>query len=158
MSSIYRNLIEAVDKGKKFKVDLINKSLWINRKQVIREGVRVDEGQDFIGVDDLRCTMGWEEPLNENPWGWVEFLYQEYKHSVPSEHSNKRSYFKAWTVDELTDDELAFNISRNFGDAMLSGYILLGSLQGWLKWEFGNYWFWQSERDEDLVVIKNWIE
>ena len=34
--SIYEDLLNAVDKGKKFKVDLINKSLWINKKQIRR--------------------------------------------------------------------------------------------------------------------------
>ena len=155
--SIYKDLMKAVYNGKKFKVDLINKSLWINRKQVVREGVRVDESQEFISPDDLCCVLG-ESSLGLNPWELVEMLYHEYKHSVPGEHSNKRSYFKALSVDELTDAELAFNMSRNFAQCLIEGYILLGALQGWLKWEFGSYWFYQSEQDEDLVVIKNWIE
>ena len=158
--SIYKDLIDAVDKGKKFKVDLINKSLWINRKKIIKEGVIVHEqskDKQLIAPDDLLCTMGWEGSLNENPWDWVEFLYQEFKHSVPREHSNKRSYFKALSVDELTDEELAFNIDRDFGDAILCGYILLASLNGWLEWIHGDYWFYQSKNDESLVVLRNFI-
>ena len=156
--SIYKDLIDAVDKGKKFKVDLINKSLWIDKKQIIMEGEIVDEKskeKEFIKPRDFDC-MGWTNDLNENPWDWVEFLYQEYKHSVPGEHSNKRSYFKALPVDELTDEELAFNIDRDFGQACLEGYILLASLQKWLTWPNENHWFWQGE-DENLIVIKNWI-
>ena len=158
--SIYKDLIDAVDKGKKFKVDLINKSLWIDKQQIIKEGEIVHEevkSKDLISPKDLFC-MGWVNPLNENVWDWVEFLYQEFKHSSPSENSNKRSYFKALSVDELTDEELAFNIDRDFGQACLEGYILLASLQGWLQWEHGSYWFWQSTQDENLIVIKNWIE
>ena len=158
--SIYKDLIDAVDNGKKFKVDLINKSLWINRKQVIKEGEIVneqDKSKDLICASDLHC-IGWVESLIENPWNWIEFLYQEYKHSVPSEHSNKRSYFKALSVDELTDDELAFNIDRDFGQCLIEGYILLASLQGILKWEFGSHWFYQSQEDEDLVVLRNFVE
>ena len=158
--SIYKDLIDAVDKGKKFKVDLIHKSLWINKQQIIKEGEIVheqDKSKDLISPKDLLC-MGWVNPLNENPWSWVEFLYQEFKHSAPSENSNKKSYFKALSVDELTDKELAFNIDRDFGQCLIEGYILLASLQGWLKWEHGSYWFWQSKTDENLIVIKNWIE
>lgn len=158
--SIYKDLIDAVDKGKKFKVDLINKSLWINKQQIIKEGEIVheqDKSKDLICPKDLVC-MGWENPLNENPWDWIEFLYQEFKHSAPSENSNKRSYFKALSVDELTDEELAYNIDRDFGQCLIEGYILLASMQGWLKWEFGNHWFWQSETDPDLVIIKNLVE
>lgn len=158
--SIYYDLIEAVDKGKKFKVDLINKSLWINKKQIIKEGEIVheqDHGKELIEPNDLNC-MGWVSTLDEYPWDWIEFLYDEYKHSVPRENSNKRSYFKALSVDELTDEELAFNIDRDFGQAMLEGYILLASLKGWLKWELETHWFWQSDKDDNLVIIRNWIE
>ena len=158
--SIYKDLIDAVDKGKKFTVDLINKSLWINKQQITKEGVIVneqDKGKDLISPKDLWDTMGWCNLLNEFHWDWIEFLYQEFKHSAPSENSNKRSYFKALSVDELTDEELAYNIDRDFGQACLEGYILLASMQGWLKWEFGNHWFWQGN-DDDLIIIRNWLE
>ena len=161
--SIYKDLIDAVDNGKKFKVDLINKSLWINRKQIIKEGVIVHEqskGKNLIEPDDLHdlhCTIGLEGSLNENPWSWIELLYKEFKYSVPKENSNKRSYFKALSVDELTEAELIFNINRDLGQALLEGYILLASLNDWLKWIHGDYWFYQSKNDENLVVLRNFI-
>ena len=157
--SIYKDLIDAVDNGKKFKVDLIHKSLWIDKKQIIKEGEIVnekDKSNDLISSKDLLC-MGWVNPLDENPWGWIEFLYQEFKHSSPSENSNKRSYFKALSVDELTDEELAYNIDRDFGQCLIEGYILLGSLKGWIKWDFGEHWFLQG-KDKDLIILRNWIE
>ena len=159
--SIYKDLIDAVDKGNKFKVDLVEKSLWINKKQIIKKGEIVDEqdkSKDLIEKWDLSLNYGGSLPLDENSWEVIEFLYQEFKHSVPKENSNKRSYFKALSVDDLTDDELAFNIDRDFGDAILSGYILFASLKGWLKWEHGDNWFWQSSEEENLILIKNWIE
>ena len=157
--SIYKDLIDAVDNGKKFKVDLINKSLWIDKQQIIKEGEIVheqDKSKDLISPRDV--VLGGMKPLNENTWNWIEFLYKEFKHSSPSENSNKRSYFKALSVDELTDEELAYNIDRDLGQCLIEGYILLGSLQGWIQWEFGSHWFWQSETDNDLVILKNWIE
>ena len=156
--SIYQDLLNAVEDGKKFKVDLVNKSLWIDRKLTIQEGVIIDEqnqSKELINRLDLKC-INWIYPLNEYPWKWVEFLYDTYKHSVPSEN-NQRSYFKALSVDELNDNELAYNAERNYMQAILEGYILLSSLQGWLKWEHGDHWFWKAE-DKDLVVLKNWIE
>jgi hypothetical protein len=159
--SIYRDLINAVGDGKKFKVDLIHKSLWIDKKQIIREGEIVyeqDKSKDLIKKWDLALDYGNTVPLDENHWNAIEFLYKEFKHSAPSEHSNKKSYFKALSVDELTDEELAYNIDRDFGQCLIEGYILLASLQGWLKWEHGDYWFWQSETDENLIVLRNWVE
>lgn len=157
--SIYAELLDAVHNGAKFKVDLINKSLWINKKQYIREGEIIYGSYYFIKEDDL-APYGWVDKLNEEPWGWIESLYYEYKHSVPSENSNKKSYFKALPVDELTDSELAYNMNRDFMKAVLEGYILLTSLIGWLKcdWRIGKHWFYQSTDDPDLVILRNWIE
>ena len=164
--SIYADLLNAVSKGKKFKIDLINKSLWIGKNQIIKDGEIVneqDKGKELIEVNDfveyknIFC-MGCENLINESPWEWIEFLYYEFKHSVPKENGNKRSHFKALSVDELTDSDLAFNESRDLLQARLEGYILLGSLNDWIKWEHGDNWFWQSKEDSDLVILRNWVE
>ena len=155
--SIYKDLLDAVYDGKKFKVDLVNKSLWINKRQIIKKGVIIDEqnkSEDLICSDDL--SEYWSQSLNGNTWKWIEFLYDTYKHSVPRENSNKTSYFKALSVNELNDGELAYNAERDYMQAILEGYILLGVLQGWITWEYGNHWFWQG-KDKDLVVLKDWI-
>ena len=152
--SIYTDLLDAVDNGKKFKVDLINKSLWINKKQIINER---DKSKELIEKWDLE-DFGFQYEIDKNPWKLIEFLYHEFKHSVPKENESKRSYFKALSVDELTDADLAFHEARDFSQAKLEGYILLGSLNGWIKWEYEDNWFWKSDEDENLVIIRNWIE
>lgn len=157
--SIYTEFLEAVDQGKQFKVDLINKSLWINKKQIIKEGEIIneqDKGKELISRWDLALNYG-SVPLDENPWELIEMLYKDYKRSVPRENSNKKSYFKALSVNELTDADLAYNYDRDFANAMLSGYILCGSIVGWIQWINGNHWFWKGN-DPELVVLKNWIE
>jgi hypothetical protein len=156
--SIYKDLLDAVDNGKKFKVDLVNKSLWINKKQIIKEGEIVhdeDKSKDLIKEWDLALNFG-SMPLDEYPFGVIEFLYNKYKHSAPREHSNKKSYFKALSVDELTDGDLAYGYDRDFAQAMLEGYILLGSIVGWIKWENDNHWFYQG-KDKELIILKEWI-
>lgn len=157
--SIYTDLLDAVENGKKFKVDLVNKSLWIDRRLTIEKGEIVheqDKSKDLIKECDLeshfKCMT-----LNEYPWDVIEVLYHKYKHSSPKEHSNKKSYFKALPVDELTDGDLAYGYDRNFSQAMLEGYILLSNLNGWLNWEFDDYWFWQNKNDKELVILKEWI-
>lgn len=162
--SIYSELLDAVDNGKKFKVDLIEKSLWIingkYRKQIIKEGEIVneqDKGKELIKTWDLALNYG-SMPLDENPWNVIEILYNDFRHSAPRENSNKKTYFKALPVEELTDADLACGYDRDFAQAMLEGYILLVSLAGWIQWEYGNHWFWQSEKNKDLVVLKSFIE
>ena len=156
--SIYKELLDAVDNGKKFKVDLVDKSLWINKRQIIKKGEIVndeDKGKDLIGRWDLALHFV-ELPLDESPWKVVEVLYHEYKYSTPNKHRNE-SYFKALPVEELTDADLAYGYDREFAQAMLEGYILLASLKGWIQFENENHWFWQSSSDKDLIILKEWI-
>ena len=157
--SIYTDLIDAVSSGKKFKVDLVNKSLWIDRKLTIKEGEIVneqDQGKELISQWDL--ALNYVIPLDQDVWKVIEILYHDFKHSVPSKNGMYKSYFKALQSEELTDTELAYNADRYSAQCMLEGYILLASLQGWLKWEHGTHWFWKSETDEELVVLRQWIE
>lgn len=156
--SIYTELLDAVDNGKKFKVDLVNKSLWIDRKQIIEKGEIVHDeykSKDLINECDLFLHFA-GSPLNEGTWSWIEFLYNEYKYSAPSKNSNKKSYFKALPVEELSDSDLAYGSDRDYSQAMLEGYILLGSIVGWIQWKNDNYWFWQGD-DKELIVLKEWI-
>ena len=155
--SIYKELLDAVDNGKKFKVDLVDKSLWINKRQIIKKGEIVHDeykGKDLIKRWDLAFNYTFS-PLDENPWNMIEVLYCDYKHSTPSKHSN-RSYFKALPVEELTDADLAYGYDREFAQCMLEGYILLAILKGWIQWENDNHWFWQSESDKDFIILKEW--
>ena len=159
--SIYTELLNAVNNGSKFRVDLIKKSLWINKRQIIMEEEIVneqDQGKELIEDHDLDEHVGYYAPLSKNPWTRISILYDKYKHSVPSKNGMKKCYFKALPVEELTDAELAYNADRNYCQAILEGYILLGSLAGWLKWEHETHWFWKSETDEELVVLKQWIK
>ena len=159
MNSIYQDLLNAVDKGKRFKVDLMEKSLWINKRQIIKKGEIVneqDKSKELIKVHDLALEYGCL-PLDTNPWEIIEVLYHDFKKSVPSEHCNRKSYFKALSVDELTDADLAYGYDRDYAQSKIEGYVLLASLVGWLKWEHGEHWFWQGS-EKELIVLRNWIE
>lgn len=158
MKSIYNDLLNAADQGKKFKVDLINKSLWINKKLVIKKGEiyhEEDKSKDLISPDDLANHFGSE--ISKEPWDLLEIIYDKFEKSVPSKHELK-SYFKAKSVDELTDADLAYNYDRNFAVAMLEGYILLAGLSGMLKWKNTKRWFWHSSSNKNFVILRNYIE
>jgi len=153
--SIYKDMIVAVANGKKFKVNLIDKSLCLDRRYIIKNGEKLVD-DSLIEPNDLDFT-DYNLKLNTESWEVVKYLYNCYKYSVPQENGNKKSYFKALSVDELTDYDLAYNSNRDYCQACLESYILLASLQGWLTWEYEDKWFWQSSDDKDLVVLKQWI-
>ena len=90
---------------------------------------------------------------SDNQMEIIEQLYANFKRSVPSAKYNGKSYFKALDVEELTDSDIAFNWDRSYAQAALEGYILLGGL----TWENDNHWFWQSQYDKDLIILKEWV-
>lgn len=155
--SIYKTLLLCADKGRSFKIDLNTKDLWIGKKHYIEKGVSKVE-DELINKDDLKNVFGVDIDLSIDTWNVIKYLYQEYKHSVPNSRWKDNAYFKALDVAELTDDELAFNISRKFGEAMLTGYILLGGLMDWIEWKNDNHWFYQDDEDEDLIILKQWVK
>jgi hypothetical protein len=145
--SIYSYLLDRVSQGAKFNINLVEKILKIDGKEIVLEGNLIDEdNMKFLCISDL------------SPWEQVEYLYKKYKRSVPSTHNNgNKPYFKADSIDDLTDDEIAFNGVRNWCQAVLEGFMLLAGLSGWLKFENENHWFWQSKVFPELVVLKEWI-
>ena len=139
---IYRDLLERVERGAKYRIDLVQKTLKIDGKDINLEGNLIDEND--VG--------------NGNPWDILETLYLSYKRSVPSErHNGNKPYFKADSVEDLTDDEIAFNEPRSLSQFALEAYVLFASISGKLKWQNESHWFWQSKHDVELIVLKEWI-
>ena len=140
---LYEKLLQKVEEGKSYYVDLKKKSLRIGHKYYIKDGeVLVDE--DLIES----C---------EEPWNMVSELYKNYKESVPSQRDKGSKYFKALTSEELNDGQMAFNEKRYLAQARLEGFILLASMKGVLQWENDEHWFWHDQNDKELVVLKEWL-
>ena len=156
--SVYRTLLEKAKEGGYWNISLQTKTLKIGLKEYVKGGdVFVDdkliENEDFekfnILVGDVE-HMSWKDVV------W--HLYNIYYYSVPSKNYKDNGYFKAIDESKLTDGERAFGTDRKLAQAMLEGYILLGGLADWIKWEEpDNHWFWQYENGSELVVLKNWI-
>lgn len=82
----------------------------------------------------------------------IEELYDIYKHSIPSEKTMHRtSRFKALPESELTDDDMLYGVSREQAERDLEN-----ALKGFVMPEDAGTYFWQSENDPDLVVLKSW--
>jgi len=146
MKNIYEETINAVSQGKKFYINLQNKTLKVNGEKIIKDGEYTGE----LGLE-----------IGENFLEEIEKLYERYKHSVPSETSEfkQRKYFKALKEDELADDDMLFGEGRDTAQVKLELYVLIAILSGSFKWtDSMGKWFWQSEKDKDLVILKSWVE
>ncbi len=147
MNNIYQNAIRAVEQGANFKVDFRSRSLRINGKPIIRDGVYEGEpGVPPCSVNDFLAK--------------VEELYHAYKHSVPSERSESKShhYFMALPESRLNDESMLYGQRREKAQIELELYVLCQILNG-LEWapETMGKWFWQSKTDKDLVILREWV-
>jgi hypothetical protein len=89
-------------------------------------------------------------------------LYRIYKYSLPSERSDakRKKYFKALSVDELTDEELIVGMPREKAQYMLEAFILCMIVDGCFVWneELHGKWFYQCPSDADLIILRSWVE
>lgn len=148
MNNIYQKTIQAVENGAKFKIDFQSRSLKLNNQYIIQNGKYEGElGIPACNEDEFFIT--------------IEELYHRYKHSIPSERSEGKSrlYFMALPESSLSDDDMMYGEHRDKAQIELELYVLCQILGGF-KWnpEKIGKWFWQSEADKDLVILRNWME
>lgn len=150
--TIYKELIKRVSEGETFYVNFKNRTLKIGKKFIIADGV-YDDSRELI-----TCSYDKLESL----LGIIDNLYCNYKYSLPSERSDskRRKYFKALSVNEMNDMQLIAGERREVAQARLEGFILCMILDGRLQWDEAKLgkWFYQSKTDQDLVVLRSWIE
>ena len=83
----------------------------------------------------------------------LEAAYAAYKHSVPSEKTmNRPSRFYALPESELSDDDMLYGMPREEAEAVLETALA--------DFDYPETagWFWQSQNDPDLVVLRSWVE
>ena len=145
---IYTEALEQVHNGERFYIDFVNRTMKIGRHKVIDCGV-YDETKSLYDnkPTDIMST--------------IAQLYKSYKYSTPSERSDskRRKYFKALSVEELTDEQMITGANREVAQFELEAFILCSIINGDFVWN-ENYgkWFFQHQSDRDLVILRSWIE
>jgi len=154
--SIYMELVERVKGGENFYVDFEKRTMKVGKDFLIKNG-EYDSSRELFGA------------LYDKPYSLyvalhtIRQLYNNYKYSLPSERSDskRKKYFKALSIEELTDEQLIRAERREVAQAALEGYILCSIIANHLTWDediMKGKWFYQSESDPDLVILRSWIE
>lgn len=152
--TIYEELIQRVREGESFYVDFETRTMKVGRDYLIKDG-KYDASRElyseYFSIPHLPGVLQ-----------MIRQLYELYKHSLPSERSDnkRRMYFKALSIDELTDEQLMFSEKRESSQAALEGFVLCMILLGALYWDNSimGKWFYQSKDDSDLVILRSWVE
>ena len=152
--TIYYELIRRVESGESFSIDFKNRNMKVGKQFLIKNG-KFDESKHLMVMD--KDLNGLNDILDH-----IEDIYQFYKFSIPSERNDRKQkkYFKALSVNELTDEQLMVAGRREVEQARLEGFILCTIVNGKFKWDEDKLgsWFWQSKNDPDLIILRNWIE
>lgn len=152
---IFVELVERVDNGEPFNIDLEKRTMKVGKEYLIKNG-EYDTSRDVLDMGhrdiySLRACLR-----------MIRGLYNAYKYSLPSERSDnkRRKYFKALPIEEIPDDKLLIAEKRETMQAALEGFILCAIITNQFKWneEIMGKWFYQSEKDPDLVLLRSWIE
>lgn len=150
--TIYEELIKRVSDGESFYINFKNRALKIGKEFIVADGLY--DGNRTLYTD---CELEVPDILS-----CIEVLYSNYKYSLPSERSDskRRQYFKALPIDKLTDKQIVAGEQREVARAKLEGFLLCMIVDGLFVWdddELGK-WFYQSNKDPDLVILRSWIE
>ena len=133
-----QELERKIEDGAKFRISFEKRCLYVNGKSV-----------DF--EQDIDKEFSFEE---------LENLYRRYKHSLPGERDQvKKSYFLALNEEDLSDEDVLYGERRQIAKFRLEYYVLCAIVSGALTWnEDWGKWFWQSENDKSLVILRQWVE
>jgi hypothetical protein len=150
--SIYLELLERVSNGESFHINFEKRNMKVGNDYLIKDG-EFDESKELVSSPyDMRIILN-----------MIGELYKIYKYSLPSERSDnkRRKYFKALPMEEITDEQLMVAERREISQAALEGFVLCMIVSEQLVWDeeiMNGKWFWQSEMDSDLVLLRSWVE
>lgn len=140
---LYDEIINSVSSGSVFNVDLKKKALQLDKNNVPLDNINVN----ISSSEDMLST--------------IHKLFERYKYSVPSERSEgkRRRYFKALKLSEIEYDDFMFGEGRDTAQIKLELYVLLSSIYYKNYWEeiFKEQFFYQSDKDKDLIILKDWV-
>ena len=126
-----KEFIEKVNDGEPYRINFEKREVRLN---------------GFLVDIDFELSDNVEEKLLE--------LFRNYKYSVPSRKSDSK-YFFGFDESKLSTKQLAENENRYIARAKLELFVLGLIINQ--KWDFGDKWYWQSQKDSKLVLFKKWF-
>lgn len=164
MENVYARMIRAINKGRYVGLNLLTRKIVI--KIDCYNYLDVNSNNAFMHFRKMLEELGVVVmPDKETQIAILEYLYDNYNNSYPSETDDKdwkNRYFKAKKAEELTDAQLATNPPRALAKVMLEGWIVLSCLFGTLSEDIlmdnEKHWFWQSKKYPEFVILKEWID
>lgn len=154
IDNIYIFTLASIQEGARVRINIHDKSLTV-------------DGQELICQGKPLYPIGLEKMPASKALCRLEKAYEDYKYSLPGFESagGKASFqskclFKALVADKIPDGYILSGVMRREARLSLELLFLVLIVNGSLSTEeppFADKWFWQSEKDRDLVILKEWI-
>ena len=150
MDNIYKYTMDAAEEERKVRIDIIGRTLTVDNNIIIDKGIYRGE----LGLPVVATKVALE---------MIEDAYIKYKSSMPNEETNitcRSSLFKALPSQKLSDEDLISSEYRSIAKIRLELTVLIMILNKSIDWDseqLAGKWFWQSSKEKNLVLLKEWI-
>lgn len=142
--------MDAAEEERKVRIEIIGRTLTVDNNIIIDKGIYRGE----LGLPVVATKVALE---------MIEDAYIKYKSSMPNEETNitcRSSLFKALPSQKLSDEDLISSEYRSIARIRLELTVLIMILNKSIDWDseqLAGKWFWQSSKEKDLVLLKEWI-
>ena len=150
MDNIYKYTMDAAEEERKVRIEIIGRTLTVDNNVIIDKGIYRGE----LGLPVVATKVALE---------MIEDAYIKYKSSMPNEETNitcRSSLFTALPSQKLSDEDLISSEYRSIARIRLELTVLIMILNKSIDWDseqLAGKWFWQSSKEKNLVLLKEWI-
>lgn len=150
MDNIYKYTMDVAEEERKVRIEIIGRTLTVDNNVIIDKGIYRGE----LGLPVVATKVALE---------MIEDAYIKYKSSMPNEETNitcRSSLFKALPSQKLSDEDLISSEYRSIARIRLELTVLIMILNKSIDWDseqLAGKWFWQSSKEKNLVLLKEWI-
>ena len=150
MDNIYKYTMDAAEEERKVRIEIIGRTLTVDNNVIIDKGIYRGE----LGLPVVATKVALE---------MIEDAYIKDKSSMPNEETNitcRSSLFKALPSQKLSDEDLISSEYRSIARIRLELTVLIMILNKSIDWDseqLAGKWFWQSSKEKNLVLLKEWI-
>lgn len=167
--TVYEVLIELSKSHCKFKgkhtgyadllrFDLKNKTVSngniaiIKNGKVIRDELKLTDGREYTGLQSMELI---HKP--DDFYGELEAIYEQYYSSIPSQNAQfSKNNFVAKDIDHLSLREMIDGIQRIEAQYRLEAFVLLQAMSGQIPWADEHHFYWQSNKNKQLIIYNEW--
>lgn len=124
----------------------------IKNGKVVIDELKLTDGREYTGIKSMELIHKPDDFYEE-----LESIYEQYYSSIPNQNTQfSKNNFVAKDVDHLSLREMIDGIPRIEAQYRLEAFVLLQALSGHIPWHNERHFYWQSNKNKQLVIYNEW--